>query len=60
MPLGVQGGPERGNLGSLPADTTKIMNILDRRARRMRILSLGTRRLGGGGGADLMAALTSV
>lgn len=59
-PLGVQHSPERGNVGSLPAETTEIMHILDRRARRMRILSLGNRRLGGEAGADLMAVLTSV
>lgn len=47
-PLGVQHSPERGNLGSLPAETTEIMHILDRRARRMRILSLGIEGLGVG------------
>lgn len=49
-PLGIQGGPERENLGSLPAETTEIMNIPDRKARRMRILRLGTVRLRDGDG----------
>lgn len=49
-PLGVQGGPERENRGSLLAETTEIMNIPDRKARRMRILRLGTVRLRDGDG----------
>lgn len=59
-PPGDQRGPQRGHLGCLPAETAEIMNAVDRGAIRMRILSLGNGRLGGGAGADLMEVLTTV